>query len=33
MEYQQMINLRDNEGIQPSKIREKSWFEKCTWNI
>ena len=27
MEYQKIIYLRDNEGIQPSKIREKSWVE------
>ena len=27
MEYQKIIYLRDNKGIQPSKIREKSWVE------
>ena len=38
MEYQKIIYLRDNKGIQPSKIREKSWVEtnenaRGTYNI
>ena len=38
MEYQKLIYLRDNEDIQPCKIREKSWVEtnenaRGTYNI